>query len=226
MRKRRRQLLELFVAEILPRDEAAEHHARMQRIRRNIAIFVAGIHRPPIMKIQRTVLAVAWSCRRTAVLLRTVHPVRKLVICHHVIELRRRLVVPGTPSLAAVARHDRALVAAENHPPRLVGINPKFVVVVSPGRPFECRERLPSVTRLVGSGVRDVHGVRVFGIQADFAEVPPALPEAPVIRYALPTLPAVVRTKEPALLGVHDQINPPRITRRKSDSDPSETFRW
>src|SRR6266852_9478182 len=136
MRKRRRQLMELFVAEILPRDEAAEHHPRMQRIWRNIAIFVAGIHRPPIMKIQRTVLAAVWSCRRTAVLLRAVHPVRKLVIRHHVIELPRRLVVPGTPTLAAVARHDSALVAAENHSPRLVGINPTFVVVVSPGRPF------------------------------------------------------------------------------------------
>ena len=226
MPKRRRQLLEVFVAEILPSDESAKHHARIQRVRRNVAIFVPGVHRPPIMEIQRTVPAAAWSRRRTAVLLRTVHPVRKLVIRHHVIELRRWLVVPGAPRLTAVARHDRALVAAENHPPRLIGINPKLVIVVSARRTLERRECLSSVARLVGRGVRDIHSVRIFGIHADFPEVPPALPNPPVIRNALPTLPAVVRTKEPALLGVRDQINPPWIARRKSDADPAEAFRW
>src|SRR5713226_909524 len=141
------------------------------------------------------------------------------------IELRRRLVVPGTPSLTAVARHDRALVAAQNHPPRLIGINPEFVVVVSTRRASECGECLPSVMRLVSRGVRHVHRVGIFGIHADFTEVPSALPDAPVIRNALPALPTVVRAKQTALLGIHDQINPPWIARRECDADSSETSR-
>src|SRR5713226_5640687 len=178
------------------------------------------------MKIQRTIPAAAWSRRRTAVLLRAVNPVRKLVVRHHVIELPSRLIEPGTPSLAAVARNNRALIATKNHPPRLVGINPKFVVVVAPRRAFECGKRLTSVMRLISCGVRDEHSIGVLRIHTDFPEVPTALPDAPVIRNTLPTLPAVVRTKQPALLGVHDQINPPRIARRKSNSDSPKTLRW
>src|SRR5258707_1629096 len=132
MRKRRRHLLHLLDAEILPRDKPAENHTRIQRVRRDVAIFVPRFHRPPIMKIQRTIPAAAWSCRRTAVLLRAVNPVRKLVVRHHVIELPSRLIEPGTPSLAAVARNNRALIATKNHPPRLVGSNPNFVLVGAP----------------------------------------------------------------------------------------------
>src|SRR5712692_315343 len=137
MRQRRRQFLHLLVTEILPRDRAAKDHARIQRVRRDITIFAARVHWPPNMEIQRAVTAAAWRGYRIAVLLRSVYPVGKLVIRHHVIELRRRLVEPGAPSVAAVARYNRCLIAAENHPPRLVGINPQLVVVVAPGRTFE-----------------------------------------------------------------------------------------
>src|SRR5207253_2403395 len=78
--------------------------------------------------------------------------------------------------------------------------------------------------------IRDGHvtGVQTCAlpIYADLSEIPTELPDAAVNRNALPTLPTVVRTIEPALLGVHDQINPPRIAWRKSNPDPSETFRW
>src|SRR6267154_1803263 len=178
------------------------------------------------MKIQRKVTAAAWSGYRITVLLRAVHPVRKLVIRHYVIELRRWLVEPGTPSFTAVARHNRSLVATENHPPRLIGINPQFVIVVAPGRAFESCKRLPSVARLVSCGVRNIDSVRILGVHAELSEVPPAPPDAPVSRNPLPTLPAVVRTKKPAFLGIQDQINSPRVARRKRDADPSESLRW
>src|SRR5712692_10420138 len=219
MSQRRRHLLQLLVAEILPRDKPAEHHPRVQWVRRDVTIFVDRVDWPPVVKIQRTVSAAAWRSHCIAVLLRAVNPVRKLVVRHHVIELPSRLIEPGAPRLAAVARNNRALIATKNHPPRLVGINPKFVVVVAPRRAFECGERLTSVMRLISCGVRDEHSIGVLRIHNDFPEVPTALPDAPVIRNTLPTLPAVVRTKQPALLGVHDQINPPRIARRKSNSD-------
>src|SRR6266851_21002 len=180
MRQRRRQFLHLFVAEILPRDRAAKYHARIQRVRGDVTIFATRVDRPPIMEIQRAVTAPAWRSYRTAILLRSVHPVRKLIVRYHVIQLRRWLVVPGTPRLAAVARYNRALVAAESHSSRLVRINPKFVVVVSSGRAFECSESLSSVARLVSCGVRQVDGVGVLRIHADFSEIPPAPPDPPV----------------------------------------------
>src|SRR2546430_12710018 len=57
---------------------------------------------------------------------------------------RSWLVVPRTPRHTAVARHDGPLVAAENHTPGLIGINPQFVVVVATGRPLERRKCLRS----------------------------------------------------------------------------------
>src|SRR5260370_27010438 len=101
MRHRRRQLLHLFVTEILLRDRAAEHDARIQRVLRDITIFAAGVDWPPIMEIQRTVTAAAWRGPRIAVLLRSRHPVRKLFIGNHVIELRRWLAERPAPRLTA-----------------------------------------------------------------------------------------------------------------------------
>src|SRR5258708_39434026 len=37
---------------------------------------------------------------------------------------------------------------------------------------------------------------------------------------------AVVRTKKPALFGIHDQINSSRIARGKRNADPPESLRW
>src|SRR5260370_17257864 len=172
------------------------------------------------MEVERAVTAPAWRSYRTAIVLRSVHPVGKLVVCCHVIQLRRWLVVPRTPGLAAVARYDRPLIAAESHSPRLVGINPQFVVVVSSRRAFECGEGPSAVTRLVRCGIRDVHGIRIFGIHANFSEVPPSPPNPPAVRNALPALSAAVRTMEPALLRIHDQRNPLRIAATQLNPHP------
>src|SRR5437016_14411548 len=206
-------------------DKPAENHARIQRVRRDVTVFIARIDWPPIMKIQRAVLAAAWCCHGIAVLLRAIHPVRKLGIRYHVIELPCWLVEPRAPRLTAVARYDRALVTAQNHPPRLIRINPQFVIVVAARCASERRERFPSVMRFVRRGVRNVYRVRVFRIHADFPEIPSALPDTPVIRNALPALPRVIRTKQPTFLCVHDQINSPRIARRKRYANSSQSFR-
>src|SRR5258708_30155182 len=116
MRQRRRQFLHLFVAEILPRDRAAKYHARIQRVRRDVTIFAARVHRPPIMKIQRKVTAAAWSGNRVTVLLRAINPIRKLVVRNHVIELRRWLVEPAAPRLTGLSRPNRSPVPTEDHP--------------------------------------------------------------------------------------------------------------
>src|SRR5260370_24326261 len=133
----------------------------MQWVRDDVAIFVSRIHRPPIMEIQRTVFAAAWSGRRIAVLLRSVHPVGKLVIGHHAIELPSWLIEPRAPRLTAVTRHDRALIAAENHPPRLIGINPKFVIIVAARRARERFEWFSSGPPLLGRCVCELTSFQI-----------------------------------------------------------------
>ena len=72
-------------------------------------------------------------------LLPAAHAVGKRVVGAHVVELRRRLVVPGAPGVAAVDGDDRALVAGEQHDRRVVGVDPDAVVVVAARRAAERR---------------------------------------------------------------------------------------
>ena len=225
MRNRRRHLLILLGAEILPRHKSSEHHSRIERVRRHVSVLVARLHRPPIVKVQRAVLAAAGCRRWPTVLLRPVNPVRKLIVRSDVIKLSGCLVVPRAPRFSTIARYDRALIAAQNHPLRIVWINPQLVVIWASRIAFEHGEGLSSVLRLVDRSVRHIHNVRVFRINADFSEVPPSPPDTLVIRNALPLLSAVIRPVQPALLGIHDQVNPFRIARRKRDSDSPEAFR-
>src|SRR5260370_21279976 len=98
MRQRRRHLLDLFIAEILPRHEAPECNARIERVWCDVAVFVTGFHRPPIVKIQRAVTAAAWRGRRTAVLPCSLHPVREPIVPTHMSEPPSGLALPRTPS--------------------------------------------------------------------------------------------------------------------------------
>ena len=60
--------------------------------------------------IEHPELASAGHGRGAAVLLRAVNPVRELVVGGYVVKLAVRLIVPGTPSFAAVERDDGALI--------------------------------------------------------------------------------------------------------------------
>src|SRR5206468_795369 len=127
--------------------------------------------RPPIMKVQKTVLAGAGGGRGPAVLLRSVHPIGKLIVGRDVIKLPRRLVEPRAPRLASVVRHDRPLVATQNHALSIIWINPKFVIVRSRWIAFEHGEALSPVDRPIDRSIRHIHDVRVFRIDGNFVEV-------------------------------------------------------
>ena len=70
----------------------------------------------------------------SAILLRAVHDVRKLVVGDDMIELCGWLVVPGAPGLAAVEADGSALIRSENHAVGILGIDPDLVVIVTAGR--------------------------------------------------------------------------------------------
>ncbi len=146
------------------------------------------------MKIQRTEFTSAGRSYGVAVLLRSIDPIGKSIVGDNMIKLAGGLVVPGTPRFTGTARDDGALIAAHDHSQRLVGIDPQFVIVVAAGSALPRVEGDAAVGRFVGGGVRDVHCIGIFGIDAEFTEIPAALPDAAVVRNTLPVLRAIVGT--------------------------------
>jgi hypothetical protein len=69
----------------------------------------------------------------SAILLRSVHHVGKLVVGDHVVELCGGLVVPCAPGLAAIETDRCPLVRSENHVGWMLGINPNLMVVIPTG---------------------------------------------------------------------------------------------
>ena len=65
------------------------------------------------------------------VLLGSVDEVREPVVRDHVVELRGRLVVPGTPGVPAIQRDERALVRAEDLALRVLRVDPQLVKVIA-----------------------------------------------------------------------------------------------
>ena len=98
------------------------------------------------------------------------------------------------------------------------------MIVVAAGSSFEHDEGLAAVARTIQAGVRQVDGVGVFRVDADFAEVPAAAPDAAVAGHALPIVAAVVGAIESAFLGVDDQVNATRIAGREGDAHAPDAF--
>src|SRR2546430_17542453 len=80
-----------------------------------------------------------------ALLLPAVHAVGKATVGCHVVELRRGLVVPRAPALAAVRRHHRALITGEQDDIGVVRIDPQPRAAVPAGAAAERPERVPAV---------------------------------------------------------------------------------
>src|SRR5262249_35688536 len=100
----------------------------MQRVRRDVAVFFDA-DGGPVAESNLAKIAAAGGADRAALLLSAVDPVGKLVVGNDVVELRGRLVVPGTPGLAAVHADGCALVDGQGDDVWVVGIDPDGVVV-------------------------------------------------------------------------------------------------
>ena len=112
-------------AAVEARDLAAVDDVGIERIGRDVAVLLDA-DRVPVAKRDRAVVAAAGDAGRSALLLAAAHAVRERVVGVDVVELRRRLVVPGAPRLAAVERDDRALVAASSMMSGLSGLIQPF----------------------------------------------------------------------------------------------------
>src|SRR5215210_4703919 len=118
------------------------------------------------------------SADGAAVLLRTRDPVREAIVGGDMINLRGWLVVPRAPCGCAVKRHDRALIAGEDHAFRIVRINPELVIVVPTWRTFDWRPCFAGVGRAIHRRIHYVDNISIFWIDSDFLEIPASVPEA------------------------------------------------
>src|ERR1700730_15546761 len=100
------------------------NHFGVFRVGSYVTVLVTCRVRAPIVNIQRAKFSAARRRNRAAVLLRAINPVRKSSVGTDVIHLPSRLVVPGAPGFAAVARDDGPLIASQNHALRFIRIDP------------------------------------------------------------------------------------------------------
>src|SRR5260221_7118282 len=176
------------------------------RVRHDIAALPSS-NRVPVAECDRAIIAAARGVDGAAVLLCSIDMVRKLIVYGHVIHLRRGLVVPAAPGLAAVHADAGALVATGDHALRVCRINPQGVIVISAWSALDGNKRFSAVRRTVECYVGHINCVRVLGINVDFAEVPCAADDARIDANARPCLPAIVRAKQAAILYVDQGIN-------------------
>src|SRR6185312_1339085 len=104
----------------------------------------------PVVEGDFAVVAPARCARRAALLLSAIDPIWELVVGDRVIELRRRLVVPGAPGAAAVYGDRRSLIDAQQNDVGILWVDPDAVIVI-PARRALPRDEVPAaVGGLVG----------------------------------------------------------------------------
>src|SRR5581483_7631073 len=168
----------------------------MQGIGRGVAGLTARAQTFPIALRDFRVTTARWRTYGAAVLLRAGHPIRKAIIGCDVINLRGRLVVPGTPRLGGIDADYGSLIALEYHALWIVGIDPKLMKVIA-GR--IALDRFPSLARIslaLDGRVHYVNLVGVLPISGDFRKVPAASPQAFIARKPSPRRAGIVRAKD------------------------------
>src|SRR5260370_33931241 len=76
------------------------------------------------------VIRAAQNRGTSAILLRPVNHVGKLIVGDDMVELRRWLVVPCTPGLTTIKTDRRSLIRSKDHTGRVPGIDPDLGVVI------------------------------------------------------------------------------------------------
>src|SRR5260370_33086707 len=110
---RLRRNLRVFANVLLrAREPVAIKNVWIERVDGDIVVF-ENSDEMPIAKSSFAIIAAAQCCRGAAFLLGAVNPIWKTIVGRDVIELRRWLVIPTAPRLAAVHADDRALIGAQ-----------------------------------------------------------------------------------------------------------------
>ena len=207
-------------------DAAAEHGVGVVGVGGDVVALAAGgdlVELGHVHAVDRA--RTAGHARRARVLLGAVDAVGKAAVGDHVVELARRLVEPARPGPAAVQRHQRSLVHAQDAAVGIVGIDPQAVEVVARGVALDRQEGGAAVLRAQDDGVAHPHLVGVLRVGGELAEVPAALPDARVAAGLAPARPVVVGAVEPARLGVDQGVHPVRRGGGDGQADPPRRVR-
>ncbi len=128
---------------------------RVFRIRRYVGILV-GSYSHELPKTDLAAITSAGYSYGTTFLLPAIHPIRKLLVCAHVIQLACGLIVPGAPGASCIDCHYSSLVGHKKHDIRIVWVDPNTVIVISTGCAFERHPGLSSVLRSIRSNITDI----------------------------------------------------------------------
>ena len=196
-------VLHLTGAAVVARHPATVNDIRVQRIGGDVAVFRYA-HRTPLAERDLAVIATTLHARRAALLLPTANPVRKRVVGGDVVELRRRLVVPRTPRLAAVDRDDGSLVGGDEDDVGIVRVDPEALIVVATGRAADRLERAATVGGLPHHDGTGKDNVRVVRVYLDLGEIGTPLGDPGIVVGEIPALAGVVGAVQPAITpGLH-----------------------
>ena len=152
------------------RSRAAVDHVGILRIRRGDAVLL-NVDRMPIVERDLAVHRPAVDARRAGVLLSAADAIGERVVRRDVIHRRRRLRVPIAPRRAAVRRDDAALIGDDEKNVRIVGIDPRLLVVVAARCAAHRGPRLSAVFRSPKHRRRAVHDVLVLRIDRERRQI-------------------------------------------------------
>ncbi len=138
-------------------------NVRIERVGSDIAV-LDHAHGMPVAEGDGAVVAAAGDADGTAFLLPGTNPIGERVVGDRVVKLRRRLVVPGTPSVAAVHGDNCTLIADQKNNAAVVGIDPEVLIVVAAGRAAKAGPRLAAVGGAHGDGAGHINDVGILGI--------------------------------------------------------------
>src|SRR5262249_37907943 len=144
-----RNILHLTGAAIKTGQFTAINDIGVQWIGRDIAPFFGG-HRLPIAPDDRAVITATGDTGGTALLLRAIYPIWKLIIGDDVIELRGRLIVQTAPGLTAIDRDNHTLIGGQQNDVRIIRIDPEAMIIITAGRAFYRGECLAAITGAIG----------------------------------------------------------------------------
>ena len=148
----------------------------------------------------------AQDAGRAALLLAAVDTVREAVVGRDMVELGRRLVVPGAPGFPAVDGDDGSLVGGIEQDIGIVRIDPNVLVVVAAGSAAKSGVCLPSIRRFPGDGRSDEQNIRILGMDGKARQVPAADPAggAGIGRRPSPGFAGIVGPENPLSPGQGD----------------------
>src|SRR5690348_2095460 len=173
----------------------AVNDVRIEGVGGSVAV-LDDADRAPVAEGDFAVVAPAEDAHGAAFLLPTAHLVGKIIADGHVVKLRRWLVVPRAPGLAAVNGDDGALVADQQNDVGIVRADPEVLVIVAAGRAAQAGPALAAVTGTQRDNACAVDHIWIFGINPWYGQIAAANAHggARVLGDFVPALAGIVGT--------------------------------